>query len=295
LALLDYYQTFEIVVILLRYHVCKEVNKMLKTVFVLFDNSKQADEAISKLQASGYKPEDISIITKETGVVRKEEVDENRTEHVGGRTLKGAGIGLVAGLIVGAAAFTIPGVGAILVGGPLLTTLGLSGVAATTVAGGITGLLAGGIIGTLVGLGVPEEQAKIYEERIKEGAILLAVPAQKGQEKEIQKILEDSGATNVSMVDLKTPEEVEQKPMAKTNKTSQGQFEHTHEEDEPLVNPIQIQRFLKNVDYPASRQDLINVAKKEGADENVIATLEHLPERQYDGPVGVSEEIGKLE
>ncbi|MGI5826466.1 MAG: DUF2795 domain-containing protein [Patescibacteria group bacterium] len=273
---------------------------MLKTVFVLFDNSKQADEAISKLQASGYKPEDISIITKETGVVRKEEVDENRTEHVGGRTLKGAGIGLVAGLIVGAAAFTIPGVGAILVGGPLLTTLGLSGVAATTVAGGITGLLAGGIIGTLVGLGVPEEQAKIYEERIKEGAILLAVPAQRGQEKEIQKILEDSGATNVSMVDLKTPEEVGQKPMAQKGKATQGQvnqgqFEHTHEEDEPLVNPIQIQRFLKNIDYPASRQDLINVAKKEGADENVIATLEHLPDREYDGPVGVSEEIGKLE
>ncbi len=272
---------------------------MPKTVFVLFDNSQQADEAISKLQASGYKPEDISIITKETGVVRKEKIDENRTEHVGGRTLKGAGIGLVAGLIVGAAAFTIPGVGAILVGGPLLATLGLSGVAATTVAGGITGLLAGGIIGTLVGLGVPEEQAKIYEERIKEGAILLAVPAQKGQEKEIRKILEDSGATNVSMVDLKTPEEVE-KPMAKKGKTTQGQakqgqFEHTHEEDEPLVNPIQMQRFLKNVDYPVSKQELINTAKREGADENVIATLEHLPDREYDGPVGVSKEIGKLE
>lgn len=62
-----------------------------------------------------------------------------------------------------------------------------------------------------------------------------------------------------------------------------------------LVNPVQVQKFLKSVDYPASKQDLINVAKKEGADENVLATLELLPDREYDGPVGVSREIGKLE
>lgn len=81
----------------------------------------------------------------------------------------------------------------------------------------------------------------------------------------------------------------------KKGQTQGAQFEHAHREDEPLVNPIQVQRFLKNVDYPASRLDLINVAKNEGADENVIATLEHLPDKEYDGPVGISREIGKIE
>ena len=61
------------------------------------------------------------------------------------------------------------------------------------------------------------------------------------------------------------------------------------------VNPIQVQRFLKGVDYPASKQDLIDKAKSHGADEGVIGTLEKLPDRMYDGPTGVTQEIGKFE
>jgi len=64
---------------------------------------------------------------------------------------------------------------------------------------------------------------------------------------------------------------------------------------EDRVNPIQIQRFLKKVDYPASKKELIEVARKEGADQRVIETLERLPEREYDGPVGVSKAIGEFE
>ncbi len=64
---------------------------------------------------------------------------------------------------------------------------------------------------------------------------------------------------------------------------------------EDQVNPIQIQKFLKNVNYPASKQDLIDAAQSEGADQRVIETLQRLPDREYDGPVGVSEEIGKFE
>jgi len=64
---------------------------------------------------------------------------------------------------------------------------------------------------------------------------------------------------------------------------------------EDRVNPIQLQRFLKKVDYPASKKELIEVAKKEGADERVIETLQRIPDRKYDGPVGVSKEIGEFE
>lgn len=64
---------------------------------------------------------------------------------------------------------------------------------------------------------------------------------------------------------------------------------------EDQVNPIQVQRFLKKVDYPASKGELIEAAKKEGADERVIETLQRIPERKYDGPVGVSKAIGEFE
>jgi hypothetical protein len=59
------------------------------------------------------------------------------------------------------------------------------------------------------------------------------------------------------------------------------------------VNPIQIQKFLKGVDYPASKATLIENAKKMGADENVCASLEDLPEQDFDAPVDVSEALGK--
>ena len=38
-------------------------------------------------------------------------------------------------------------------------------------------------------------------------------------------------------------------------------------------NPIQIQRFLGGMDYPVSKDTILQTAKKEGADENVLDAL----------------------
>ncbi len=62
----------------------------------------------------------------------------------------------------------------------------------------------------------------------------------------------------------------------------------------PQVNPIQLQKYLKGVDYPASRKALLENAKKLGADENVCASLEQLPDEDFETPADVSEAIGKL-
>ncbi len=61
------------------------------------------------------------------------------------------------------------------------------------------------------------------------------------------------------------------------------------------VNPIQIQKFLKGMDYPASKQDLIRHAEQQGADANVCQALERLPDDQYETPADVSKAVGKLE
>ena len=61
------------------------------------------------------------------------------------------------------------------------------------------------------------------------------------------------------------------------------------------VNPIQIQKFLKGVDYPASKSDLLENAEEEGADEDVRETLERLPDAEYQSPADVSEALGKIE
>jgi len=60
------------------------------------------------------------------------------------------------------------------------------------------------------------------------------------------------------------------------------------------VNPVQIQKDLKGINYPASKQDLVNHAQQKGADKNVCSMLEQLPEREYVTPTEVSKAIGKL-
>ncbi len=62
-----------------------------------------------------------------------------------------------------------------------------------------------------------------------------------------------------------------------------------------LINPIQLQKFLKGINYPADKNTIMETAKRNGADQNVMNTLGNLPEREYGGPVGISEEIGKME
>ena len=120
---------------------------------------------------------------------------------VSGATTGGM-IGGIAGLLVGIGAITIPGLGAILIGGPLAAALGLTGAAATTVTGALTGALAGGLVGGLVGLGVPEEDARVYEDRVKSGAILVAVPLRDANEESVRGILEDNGAERVRSFDM---------------------------------------------------------------------------------------------
>ncbi len=62
----------------------------------------------------------------------------------------------------------------------------------------------------------------------------------------------------------------------------------------PHINPIQIQKFLKGVDYPASKAALIENAKNMGADENVCDSLEQLPDEDFQTPADVSQAIGHM-
>ncbi len=61
------------------------------------------------------------------------------------------------------------------------------------------------------------------------------------------------------------------------------------------VNPVQVQKFLGGLDYPASKQDIVKKAEQEGADENVRSTLEQIPDQEYETPADVSQAIGQVE
>ncbi|HEV7623052.1 MAG TPA: DUF2795 domain-containing protein, partial [Amnibacterium sp.] len=56
-------------------------------------------------------------------------------------------------------------------------------------------------------------------------------------------------------------------------------------------NPIQIQKFLSGVDYPASKDTLLETAEKEGAGGNVLDALRRIPDGEYDAPTAVSKAV----
>lgn len=61
------------------------------------------------------------------------------------------------------------------------------------------------------------------------------------------------------------------------------------------VNPASLQKYLKGMNYPATKDDLIEHAESQGADDNVLDTLEQLPEDEYETPADVSKAIGEIE
>ncbi len=67
------------------------------------------------------------------------------------------------------------------------------------------------------------------------------------------------------------------------------------DKNQDKVNPIQVQKFLKGINYPVTKQDLLKTAKSNGADDRVMKLLEKLPSQEYDAPTAVTKAIGKIE
>jgi hypothetical protein len=61
------------------------------------------------------------------------------------------------------------------------------------------------------------------------------------------------------------------------------------------VNPIQVQKFLGGMNYPANKDEIVKHAKSKGADEKIMQTLEQLPEERFETPADVSKAIGRID
>jgi hypothetical protein len=183
---------------------------MSRMVLGVFGDRIDAEDAIQELEDRGFNPKDMSIIMKDKGESESFARDTGTSVAEGALTgaTTGGVIGALAGLLVGIGAVTIPGVGALFIAGPIATALGLTGAAGSTLTGALTGALAGGLVGGLVGLGVPEEDARVYEDRIKAGAILLIVPASEMNEVEVKGVMEDYNADQVRTIDSKRESEI---------------------------------------------------------------------------------------
>lgn len=130
---------------------------MKRTVSALFQSSTTANRAMKSLLDAGFDRDAISLVmTTET---RRRFYPEDMAAE---GAAWGAGVGAIAGALVGLAA--APPIG-VVAAGPIAAALG----------GAALGATGGGVFGALVGLGIPDAQARVYEERIEAGEILVAV------------------------------------------------------------------------------------------------------------------------
>ncbi len=53
----------------------------------------------------------------------------------------------------------------------------------------------------------------------------------------------------------------------------------------------EVQKALKGADYPASRDDLVELAKSNGADDDVVGALQNMSKDSFDGPSAVMEAV----
>jgi hypothetical protein len=65
-------------------------------------------------------------------------------------------------------------------------------------------------------------------------------------------------------------------------------------ETKTKVNPIELQKYLKGVSYPANQRDIVEAARRNKADRSILDTLNQLPRRQYKNPPEINKEIGKI-
>ena len=143
----------------------------------LYDRPEHAGRAYNDLTTRhGYKADDVSVLMSDD--TRKRhfgDAEPGMEFKTGSKAAEGAGLGGAAGISVGAVlggllaaatSIAIPGIG-LVVAGPL----------AGAIAGAGAGGAAGTLLGALIGAGIPEERAKVYDEGIRGGGIVLGTRA----------------------------------------------------------------------------------------------------------------------
>jgi len=181
----------------------------------IFRTRSQAENAVDRLVAAGFRTEDISVLLPEN-VGTKDFATEKNTKAPEGATtgaVAGGVVGGTLGLLAGVGALAIPGLGPFIAAGPIMAALAGLG------AGGAVGSL----VGALVGMGIPEYEAQRYEGRFKEGGILMSVHCDNSDwTKKAKELLEQAGAEDISSTGEASADYAKtDKPLPKT-RTSGG-------------------------------------------------------------------------
>ena len=137
------------------------------TAIGVFTERAAADAALEELREAGFPADQLGF------VVRDREATEHTTmptdlgeiKSIPATATGAMSGGLIGGIVGAAASLLIPGIGPALAGGILFATLG----------GAAMGAVAGGFAGSLIHLGIPEEEARRYQDLLTSGHTIVTV------------------------------------------------------------------------------------------------------------------------
>lgn len=133
-------------------------------VYGIFVTPNSLEACIEALSSAGMASDGMSLLMSDKGGWHDFTCGDSAKSAAAGVEVGGVVGGLV-GLLLGLGALVIPGAGPLVAAGPIMASL-----AGATVGGAL-----GGLVGALVDLGLPEYEAKLYDSRLKDGAVLLSV------------------------------------------------------------------------------------------------------------------------
>jgi hypothetical protein len=155
----------------------QQKKRMLTAVF---RDRTQANRVYTWLRDRGYTSDEINVLMSDQTRNAYHDADEEDMLASGSHAAEGMATGGAIGTAVGATLAAIaaigtqvliPGLG-IVVAGPILAAF----------AGAGAGAVAGGLIGGLIGLGIPESNARAYEEALRDGGVVIGVHPHAGDE-----------------------------------------------------------------------------------------------------------------
>jgi hypothetical protein len=144
-----------------------------RMITAVFRDRLNADAGWNWLTAHGYGVHEINMLMSENTKAKYYSPDGEDGIGASTHAAEGMATGGVIGTAVGATAAAIAAIGTTI----LIPGLGIvvAGPLAAALAGAGAGAVAGGILGWLIGLGIPESNAKAYEQVLRDGGVVLGV------------------------------------------------------------------------------------------------------------------------
>jgi cation transport regulator ChaB len=180
-----------------------EQSQAERTISAVFEEQNQIDGVVRRLIERGIPKEDISVMgrnfqseTRITGFISKRDV-----------ILGGLRSGAIFGSLFGSFLSLLTGVGVLLVPfvGPVVAAGPIGAILLGATSGALAGSAGAGLVSVLAALGMPEEQAALYQTRLEAGEFVMMLEVAADRTGEYQLLLESAGAKDIHIMDTPLP------------------------------------------------------------------------------------------